>query len=79
MSIKPSIEYQQFKRKIVFDALEKFPDTPSKTLARMLYNDNPLLFADIEEARSFIRSYRGVAGKYKRRYTKVTKYYKDAV
>lgn len=50
-------------REKVLQLLEKFPETPSRTLARMLHRDWPLLFLDVEQARSVLRYYRGCIGK----------------
>jgi len=70
-------EYNAIKRKAVLDYLEKYPTTPSRTLARMLKRDFSELFKDIEDARGQIRSYRGVSGKRAREAIKFTKFFKD--
>ena len=70
--------YRELKRKSILEYLEKFPETPSKTLARMLKRDHSALFKDVEEARSSIRIYRGQHGSKFREKVKLTKYYKDA-
>jgi len=40
--------------------LEKYPDLPTLTLAKLLHKDEPLNFLSIANARSFIRHYRGL-------------------
>ena len=67
--------YQSLRRNAVLDALAKFSEAPSKTIARMLKRDNPELFKDIEDARNLIRIYRGKSGKRLRERVKLTKYY----
>jgi hypothetical protein len=69
--------YWDLKRQCIFDLLDKFPDSPSRELARILYRDNPELFKDFEEARNRIRYYRGKCGKKLREIVKIRKYYKD--
>lgn len=47
---------------IIKEYLEKFPKTPSHTLARKIYNENKEVFTNQEAVRSHIRSYRGKSG-----------------
>ena len=48
--------------KAVIAALGKFKDTPSKTLARKLYNDNPGAFTSETNCYTMVRYYRGARG-----------------
>ena len=48
---------------IVFEYLEKFPEAPSKTLARKIYAENTAFFDSFEMAYSRVRYYRGQSGK----------------
>lgn len=48
---------------VAIEYIGKFPKTPIKTLARKMYNDNPELFKDVEQARERIRYYKGKRGK----------------
>lgn len=41
---------------------KKFPDTPTLTLAKKAFKENPKLFKDIEAARTLIRQTRGLMG-----------------
>lgn len=50
------------KGMIVKEVLERFPDHPSKALAEKILIDNPLLFDSVEDARLFVRYYRGACG-----------------
>jgi predicted phosphodiesterase len=45
------------------DLIRKFPDTPSLTLARRLFSENPEQIPNLEAARSSIRTVRGANGK----------------
>ena len=74
--MKGRTEYLDLKRNCVFEYLDKYPDTPSKTIARMLKRDYTELFEDIEDARGVVRRYRGAQGKKMREEIKLTKYYK---
>ena len=49
-------------RSLILDALDRFPDTPSLTLARKLYKENPELWNNLEAVRTTIRTYRGANG-----------------
>lgn len=53
---------QKLTGDVVREYLEKFPNTPSRTLARMIYRDNVELFRDSESVRVIIRFYRGSCG-----------------
>jgi predicted phosphodiesterase len=48
------------------ELIQKFPKHGTHTLARILYDENPLLFKDFESARCVIRSHRGESGKERR-------------
>ena len=48
------------------DLIRKFPETPSLTLARRLFSDNPDKIATLDAARSAIRNVRGAHGKARR-------------
>lgn len=53
---------QTIKGKVTEEYCKKFPTATNLGLARKLYNENPLLFKDIEDARIRVRVYRGAAG-----------------
>ena len=69
--------YRSIKRKILFEHLEKYRDTPSRTIAKILYKDYPEFFESIEGARSVVRRYRGKHGKTNRNDIKYRKYYEN--
>jgi hypothetical protein len=50
-------------RQLAEELVRRFPDTPSLTLAKRLFSDNPEQIATLESARSAIRSIRGANGK----------------
>jgi predicted phosphodiesterase len=56
-----------------FEMCEKFPDTPTMTLARKLYSENKKLYKNLEDARSAIRYMRGQMGAYLRNFAKLPK------
>jgi len=41
---------------------KRFPDSPTLTLAKKLYKENPKVYKDIENARNFVRNIRGLGG-----------------
>jgi len=51
---------------IVFEYLEKFPEAPSKTLARKIYAENTAFFTSFEVVYTRVRYYRGQTGKKQR-------------
>ena len=54
--------------RIILEYLEKFPNSPSKTLARKIYSDNEGYFDKFENVYSKVRYYRGQMGKFHRKY-----------
>jgi hypothetical protein len=66
------------KREITLSYLEKFKESPSRTIARMLNRDYPEFFQSIEQARTNVRIYKGVSGNKMRDEVRLTKYYKNA-
>lgn len=49
-------------RELILAQIVKYPDTPSRTLARMIYAMNPDAFLNVEVVRGYIRYYRGRKG-----------------
>lgn len=68
----------QLTGQVVKEWLDKWPDLPSRQLARMIYKEdnNKLLFRDEEAVRRVIRYYRGASGEEARNELKETKYIK---
>lgn len=54
------------KGDLVKEYLDQFPETPSLTLARMIYEENKEIFTNVETVRTQIRSFRGAMGISKR-------------
>lgn len=50
--------------------LEKWSYLPTRALARMIYNDNPIVFDSQESVRGMLRYYRGSNGEHNRKYAK---------
>jgi predicted phosphodiesterase len=55
------------KRQIADDLLTKFPNAPTRTLARMAYKDNPSVWSTAETTRRYFRECRGASGERVRR------------
>jgi len=68
--------YLKMREEIVLSLLDRFPDHPTRSLAIILYRDNPELFRDFEDARNVIRYRRGQSGDKNRLSTKNSKYVK---
>jgi hypothetical protein len=62
MSYQNNHPFNEARRKIVFDVLERFPDHASLSLAKKIYSENPGLFNCCEHVRTMIRFYRGTNG-----------------
>lgn len=54
------------KGEIAREACLAFPKTPSLTLAKKIYKENPTIFTSVDAARCLIRYYRGASGEKKR-------------
>jgi predicted phosphodiesterase len=52
---------------IATELVKRFPKSPSLTLARRLYNENPELIKSLDSARTAIRTVRGACGKRSRK------------
>ena len=59
---------------LAIEVLKQFPKHPTKSLADKLYNENPLVYKDAEDARSCLRLHRGESGEAKR---KKSTFYKE--
>ena len=64
------------RRKIITEEMDRFPDLPNRTLARLLMKKYPTMFPSEENTRSAVRYLRGAAGERKRFYLKDRKYAK---
>jgi predicted phosphodiesterase len=62
---------------IILDYLEKFPNAPSRTLAKKIYNENSAFFTDAENVYFRVRYYRGQSGSTNRDKLKNTKFQKE--
>ena len=51
------------KSEIIKEYLEKYPELPTLTLAKLIYKENPSVFTDVENCRYMIRYNRGASGK----------------
>lgn len=58
---------QSAKGRIVQAMLDKHPELPSLTLAKMIFKDHAMDFKNAEDARSMIRAYRGARGEKNRK------------
>ena len=72
----PPTPYYIIKIKLVTDHLDKYPESGSLTIARILYRDYPEYFISVENARDLIRYRRGAHGKERLRILKDKRYVK---
>lgn len=63
--------------KIVLEYLEKFPNSPSKAIARKIYDENTGFFTNLEQVYVRVRYYRGQMGGTKRRVLKTKKFQQE--
>jgi hypothetical protein len=69
--------YLAIRKKVLFEYLDKYPDTASRTLARIINREQPILFNNEDHVRTYIRIYRGKSGDRLRRQMANKKYYKN--
>ena len=77
MSIVKQPSAKKSNTNIILDYLEKFPNAPSRTLAKKIYNENSAFFTDAENVYFRVRYYRGQSGSTNRDKLKNTKFQKE--
>ena len=77
MSIIKQPSAKKSNTNIILDYLEKFPNAPSRTLAKKIYNENSAFFTDAENVYFRVRYYRGQSGSINRDKLKNTKFQKE--
>ena len=77
MSIVKQPNAKKSNTNIILDYLEKFPNAPSRTLAKKIYNENSAFFTDAESIYFRVRYYRGQSGSTNRDKLKNTKFQKE--
>ena len=77
MSIVKQPNAKKSNTNIILDYLEKFPNAPSRTIAKKIYNENSAFFTDIENVYFRVRYYRGQSGSINRDKLKNTKFQKE--
>lgn len=59
------------------EILKQYPDAPHRQLSRILYDANPLLYKNLDDAYGFIRYYSGASGDKHRRLGSTKELYRD--
>lgn len=77
MSIVKQPNAKKSNTNIILDYLEKFPNAPSRTIAKKIYNENSAFFTDAENVYFRVRYYRGQTGSINRDKLKNTKFQKE--
>lgn len=77
MSIIKQPNAKKSNTNIILDYLEKFPNAPSRTLAKKIYNENSAFFTDAENVYFRVRYYRGQSGNKNRNKLKNVKFKKE--
>ena len=77
MSIVKQPSAKKSNTNIILDYLEKFPNAPSRTLAKKIYNENSAFFTDFENVYFRVRYYRGQSGSKNRDKLKNNKFQKE--
>ena len=57
------MKYPDFLVELMEETLLAYPEVPTRTLAKRIYNDNKKFFRDVEQVRSALRRRRGNSGK----------------
>ena len=66
---------RSIKGEVAYGYVQKYPKLPSLTLAKKIAAENTSLFKNAEEARGFVRSYRGLKGEDHRKMVKENDYF----
>jgi hypothetical protein len=74
--MKGLTDYLAIRRKVITDEMDKFPNIPNRTLARLLMRKYPTMFPREETTRSAVRYLRGASGDTHRNYLKDKTYAK---
>lgn len=69
--------YFEMRRQLIYEALDKYPDHGSMTLAKVIYSQHPEFFKNVEHIRTMIRHYRGSNGEYNLNKLRNRKYVKS--
>ncbi len=69
-------DFAKIRRIKIFEVLDRFPDLPTRTIARVLFKEAPELFNNPEHARNIVRYLRGANGDKNRETLKIEKYVK---
>ena len=77
MSIVKQPNAKKSNTNIILNYLEKFPNAPSRTIAKKIYNENSAFFRDAENVYFRVRYYRGQSGSINRDKLKNTKFQKE--
>jgi hypothetical protein len=77
MSQQPSTELKRIYKELICDALDKFPDLPSRTIARYLFANYPTVFLSVDKARDRVRHLRGTYGNENKKSLKDKQYVKS--
>lgn len=56
------MQFWEIRRTKVIEVLDRFPNYPNWTIAKVLYSEAPELFNSVEHARGVLRYLRGVSG-----------------
>lgn len=62
MAYIASKNFYSMRDKVICEALDAYPDLPTRTIARMIYKANPSLFHNIDNARACILYRKGTMG-----------------
>jgi predicted phosphodiesterase len=59
MAQKGNQHAKTYKKDIVVDFIQRFPNSPTRAIARMIYEAHPLDFTTVESVRTSVQKYRG--------------------
>jgi len=77
MSIVKQLNGKKSNTDIILDYLEKFPNAPSRTISKKIYNENSAFFDNYETIYGRVRYYRGQSGSHSRNKLKNNKFQKE--
>lgn len=71
--------FEDARKKVIFECLDKYPDTSTRQIAKILMRDHGEFFYTYEDARGRIRYWRGVIGERNRKSVSTKKYFKNEI
>lgn len=71
--------FENTRKKVLFEYLDKYMETSTRQLAKIIYRDHSELFVSYDDARDKVRYWRGAQGNINRNMISTKKYFKHEI